>query len=158
MAQRGGAVQSHFRISDKPVFSDVIPQQEADLVVSMEPMESLRYIGWLSPEGWLISNRDAYENIPDYPDLEAVHKDVAEWPRHLLVDGTALAREAGSVRALNMAMLGAASPFMSLLKPEQLKKAISEQFASKGEEIVQTNLDAFQSARDVALARQKELN
>jgi len=155
MAQRGGAVQSHFRMSEDPIFSEIIPHAGAQVVVAMEPMESLRYSAWLSPEGWLVTNTEAFENI-EYPPLDEVHAAVRQWARHLLFDGTAIAREAGSTRTLNMVMLGAASPFIPL-SPEVLEKAVAEQFAAKGDKLVEANLKAFRMAREVAQARKQEM-
>ena len=59
MSQRGGDVQSNLRLSDQPIASDLIPLGHADLIISLEPMESLRYLPYLSKEvGWLpILNR-----------------------------------------------------------------------------------------------------
>lgn len=156
MAQRGGAVQSHFRVSDGPVHSDVIPHAGADVVLAMEPMESLRYVGWLSPEGWLISNQEPVENIPDYPPPESIWDEVRKWRRHLLFNGSEIARNAGSARSVNMAVLGAGSPFIPI-PAEELERAIEIQFQSKGEKVVSTNLDVFRAARKIAEEREAEL-
>jgi len=155
MSQRGGAVQSHFRMSDKPVHSDVIPHHGADIIVSMEPMEALRYQPWLAPHGWLLTNGDPVENIPDYPHVKHLHPEIQRIGRHLLIDGGDLAREAGSVRSLNMVMLGAASPFTEI-PAEVYEKAIRKQFEHKGEDTVNINIQAFRLARIVAQDRQAE--
>jgi indolepyruvate ferredoxin oxidoreductase beta subunit len=70
MSQRGGDVQSHLRLSDKSIASDLIPYGRADLIISVEPMESLRYLPWLSKDGWLVTSSNPYINIPDYPPPE----------------------------------------------------------------------------------------
>ncbi len=157
MAQRGGAVQSHFRVSDEPIHSDIIGQAGADVIVGMEPMESLRYLAWLAPEGWLISNREAVVNIPDYPPVEELCAGVEAWKRHLLFDGSELARQAGSARSLNMAMLGAATPFIPIPQAV-LEQAISDQFELKGTSVVETNIEVFRAARALAEERKAALS
>ena len=56
MSQRGGDVQSNLRLSDQPIASDLIPKGQADLIVSLEPMEALRYLPYLKKDGWLVTN------------------------------------------------------------------------------------------------------
>ncbi|MDD2236557.1 MAG: indolepyruvate oxidoreductase subunit beta [Kiritimatiellae bacterium] len=150
MAQRGGAVQSHFRMSAEAVASDVIPFGQADLILSMEPMEALRYLPWLKKEGWVVSNNQPVDNIAAYPDLTSVHAALQALPHHLLFDGVSVATEYGSSRALNMAMLGAASPFVPLAV-EVVEQSIREQFAHKDGQVIQANLDVFRAARALAL-------
>jgi len=142
MAQRGGAVQSHLRISDEPVFSDLIPRGKVDLLLSVEPLETLRYIDFLSPDGVIVTSRSPHVNIPDYPDLEDVLRVVRKTPKSVIVDSKALAEEAGSSRSQNMVMLGAASPFLRL-KEESLIAYIKALFLSRGEKLVDINLKAF---------------
>lgn len=154
MAQRGGAVQTHLRISDGPIHSDLVPLGKATLILSLEPMEALRYASWLAPEGWLVSNREPVENIAAYPALEGVLEAIAKFPRHLVFDATALAREQGAPRAANVAMLGAASPFLGF-SAEALETAIQEHFARKGDTVVQSNLAVFRMARERGEAARK---
>jgi len=149
MAQRGGAVQSHFRMADEAIASDVIPHAGADIILSMEPMEALRYLAWLAPTGWLIANDEPVVNIPDYPEKDALHNEIRSRKRHLLIEGNVLAREAGSSRALNMVMLGAVSPVIPI-PVEILEKAVAAQFAHKGASVVAVNLKAFRAARKIA--------
>ncbi len=150
MAQRGGAVQSHFRMSSDAVASDVIPLNQADLILSMEPMEALRYLPWLKEEGWVVSNNQPVDNIAAYPELASIHAALQALPHHVLFDGVSVATEHGSARALNMVMLGAASPFVPLAV-EVLEQSIRTQFAHKDAKVVQTNLDVFRAARSLAL-------
>jgi len=146
MSQRGGAVQSHLRISDKTIYSDLVPKGLGTVVISVEPLESLRYVDYLSPQGHLVTGIDPYINIPDYPHIEAVLDAVASLPNHTLVPAERLARAAGSARAQNMVLLGAASPFLGLSE-ELLEKSIIETFSRKGERIQRINVDAFRAGR-----------
>ena len=109
MAQRGGAVLAHLRISSEFIESDLIPRGRADAILSMEPLESLRYLEYLKPEGSLITASDAVENIPDYPNIEALHKAIKELPGAKLIDAKSIAIEAGAQRAVNMVLVGAMS-------------------------------------------------
>jgi len=146
MAQRGGAVVAHLRLSDKPIHSDLIPQGVADLILSMEPLESLRYIGYLSPSGTLVTATNPFDNITDYPDLQGVLAKIRELPRSLLVDAEGLAREAGDVQAMNTVMVGAASRLLPL-KPETLEKVVQQVFGAKGQRVVDVNLAALAAGR-----------
>jgi indolepyruvate ferredoxin oxidoreductase, beta subunit len=147
MSQRGGDVQSHLRLSDTPVASDLIPYGKADLVISVEPMESLRYLPWLSPHGWLVTNSTPFINIPDYPSQEEILDEVARVKNHIIIDADTIAREAGSARSGNMVVLGAASHYIDL-PFESLQAAVRTLFGKKGEEIVSVNLKALQAGRD----------
>jgi indolepyruvate ferredoxin oxidoreductase beta subunit len=142
MSQRGGAVESHLRIADQPLFSDLIPKGEADLILSLEPMESLRYLPFLAPSGLIVTASEPFVNIPDYPDKEMVLTEIIKHP-HLIVDAEKLARQAGNLKTYNMVMLGAASPYLGVLS-SALENAIVERFSDKGDETVRINLDAFQ--------------
>lgn len=146
MSQRGGDVQSHLRLSDKPVASDLIPHGNADLILSVEPMESLRYLPWLSKNGWLVTSSNPFINIPDYPDVEDVLSEIRKIKKNIIIDADAIAKESGSVRASNIVMLGAASPFMEI-PFEKLEKAVEKLFSSKGEEIVSINIEALRAGR-----------
>ncbi len=152
MAQRGGAVQSHLRISDGPIASDLIPHGRADLILSVEPMEALRYVDYLCPDGAVVSSASPFVNIPNYPNIEDVLAALRKVPRHVLVDTRALAKQAGNARAENTVMLGAATPFLPLT-PESIRAEICEAFAGKGEAVVAVNAKAFDLGREAALAK-----
>jgi indolepyruvate ferredoxin oxidoreductase beta subunit len=152
MSQRGGDVTSNLRISDNEIFSDLIPQGKADMIISVEPMESLRYLPMLAADGWLITNTKPYINIPNYPEMDAIMKEVQAVKNHIALDADAIARDLGSGKSANMVILGAASPFLGL-QYEELQDAIRTIFGRKGEEIIKTNLDALQAGRDFALAQ-----
>ncbi len=147
MSQRGGDVQSHFRLADKPVASDLIPYGEADLILSVEPMEALRYLPWLAEDGWLVTNSNPFVNIPDYPDKSDLLKEIKKIDNHLIVDADSIAKETGSVRAANIVMLGAASHFIQL-PVESFQNAIRKLFGRKGEEIIDLNLRALDAGRE----------
>jgi indolepyruvate ferredoxin oxidoreductase beta subunit len=150
MSQRGGDVQSHLRLSDKPVNSDLIPHGKADLIISVEPMESLRYLPWLSQKGWLITNSNPFINIPDYPTVEEILTEIRNIKNHIIIDADSIAKQAGSSRAGNMVILGAASPFIDM-PFESIENAVRDLFRRKGESIVKTNIDALHAGRDFAL-------
>jgi indolepyruvate ferredoxin oxidoreductase beta subunit len=149
MSQRGGDVQSHLRISDKPVASDLIPCGQADLIISVEPMESLRYLPWLSKEGWLVTNSVPFINIPDYPSVDSIFEEINKVKNHIILDAEAIAKEAGSSRSGNMVMLGAASRFINM-PFNNLEDAVRKLFGRKGDEIVEVNLKALRAGRDNA--------
>lgn len=141
MAQRGGAVLAHMRISRSEIASDLIPRGSADVVLSMEPMESLRYVDYLKPEGSLISAAAPYENIPDYPNLDEIHSQIKSLKHSRIIDAKALAKEAGTMKAVNMVMVGALSTKMDI-KKESIVEAIKDLFAAKGQKIIDANLKA----------------
>lgn len=147
MSQRGGDVQSHLRLSSDPVSSDLIPYGKANLIISVEPMESLRYLPWLSRSGWLITSSTPYINIPDYPPVEKILAEIRRIKNHKIVDADKIARESGSVKAGNMVILGAASAYLGL-PYESLENAVKKLFKKKGEEIVDVNLKALKAGRE----------
>jgi indolepyruvate ferredoxin oxidoreductase beta subunit len=149
MSQRGGDVQSHLRLSDKEIHSDLIPNGSADLIISVEPMEALRYLPWLSPEGWIVTNQVPYVNIPDYPAIEDIMAELRKQPNVIILDADAIAKDLGSSRSGNMVILGAASSFISL-PFDSLENAVRQLFRRKGEEVVDLNLRALRAGREAA--------
>jgi len=147
MSQRGGDVQSHLRLSDKPVSSDLIPHGKANLIISVEPMESLRYLPWLSKNGWLITNSNPFINIPDYPPVAEIIKEIKKIKNHIIIDADSIAKECGSTRSGNVVILGAASSFIDM-PFETLETAIRKLFKRKGEEIVEANLKALKAGKE----------
>lgn len=143
MSQRGGDVQSNLRISTEPVHSDLIPKGGADLIVSLEPMEALRYLPYLSKDGWIITNTTPFVNIPNYPDIDALMAELKKYPNVIALDVDAIAKEIMSPRSANMVLLGATAAVMSILDPEKLKDGIRRIFARKGEDVVEANIKAF---------------
>ena len=142
MAQRGGAVMAHMRISDGEIFSDLIGQGTADMILSMEPLESLRYLSWLSPDGIVITSTNPVINIPNYPEESEIKSALDNLKTKRLVDDKTIAKEAGSVRAGNMVIVGAAAADLPF-GMEHLKAAVESMFSRKGDEIVQVNYKAL---------------
>ena len=142
MSQRGGAVESHLRISSEAIWSDLIPLGKADLILSLEPMEALRQLPFLSPKGLIITATEPQGEIVGYPSVDALQTAITNTGFHLLVDATTLAKDAGSSKSSNLVMLGAAAPYLGIGN-KVLEKAITAYFAKKGENIVATNLRAF---------------
>ncbi len=149
MSQRGGDVQSNLRLSDKPIASDLIPMGKADLIISVEPMESLRYLNYLSSDGWLITNTTPYNNIPDYPEEEALVQEIKKQPQHVAINAEKIAKDLGVKKAANIVVLGAASPFLDI-EYEALEDAIKAIFKKKGQDVIDANLEALKAGRDFA--------
>ncbi len=149
MSQRGGDVQSHLRISDKPIYSDLIPNGGADLIISVEPMESLRYLPYLSEKGWLITNTKPYVNIPNYPEYDELMNVVNGLQNHVAIDADKIAKDVGATRSMNMVILGAASSFLHL-PYEKLEEGINLIFGRKGEKVVELNLNAMKAGKELA--------
>ena len=147
MSQRGGDVQSNLRLSDQPIASDLIPLGQADLIISLEPMEALRYLPYLKKDGWLVTNSQPFINIPNYPEVDKL-------PHKVVLDVEAIAKGVGSVRAANIVMLGAAAPFVGI-EYDKIADGIRHIFGRKGEEIVEMNLKALKAGYDVAQSMQK---
>ena len=149
-SQRGGDVHSNLRIADREIYSDLIPYGRADLIISVEPMESLRYLPWLSKDGWLISNNIPHINIPDYPDMEQIYLAIEAVGQHVLINADQIAKDLGMSRSANMVILGAASPWLGI-KYDELENAIKNIFASNGAGIVGQNLKALAAGKDFAM-------
>ncbi len=149
MSQRGGDVQSNLRISDKPIASDLIAKGSADIIISLEPMESLRYLPFLKKDGWLVTNIVPFENIPNYPDLNKVLDAINALPNKIMLNVEQIAKDLGAPRSSNMVMLGAASPYVGI-DFSKLEEGIRHIFGRKGENVVATNLRALTAGRDVA--------
>ena len=143
MAQRGGAVQSHVRLANENIFSDLITKAEADIILSVEPLEALRYADYLKPGGFIVTSITPFRNISDYPDMENITGALKQIENTITIDSEGLAREAGSIRAQNMVMLGAASAKL-IVKKESLLEFIEVLFVRQGKKLVDLNIQAFQ--------------
>lgn len=152
MSQRGGAVVSHLRIADHPIYSDLIPTGQADLILSVEPMESLRYLPYLSPQGSLVTNTAEFVNISNYPELENTFNELSKKINIIRIDADQIAKETGNPKASNMVMLGAASPFIAIHE-EIIIKGIETIFKAKGDKIVEMNIEAFKAGQEFSLSK-----
>ena len=144
MSQRGGDVQSHLRISDEPIWSDLISLGGADMILSVEPMEALRYLPYLNKEGWIITNSMPFKNIAVYPPEEDIYAEIKKIGNHVLFDADAIAKEIKASRSMNIVVLGAAIKHLGFTKQE-IEDAIKTIFARKGDVIVEANLRALQA-------------
>lgn len=149
MSQRGGEVMSNLRISHNEIASDLIPFGQADMIISIEPLESLRYLPYLSQSGWLVTNTTPFNNIPNYPDMDLVMQEIQKVPHHIALGADAIAKEAGSTKATNIVILGAAAPFLDMAY-EKLEDAIRFIFRKKGDKVIQLNLDALKAGYEFA--------
>lgn len=143
MSQRGGDVQSNLRLSDEAISSDLIAMGTADMILSLEPMEALRYLPYLGKDGWIITSSAPFKNIPNYPEDEALMNELRALPHVVMVDVERLAKEHQMPKCANVILLGAASRFLGILTVEQLRDSIARVFASKGEAVVEMNKRAF---------------
>jgi len=155
MAQRGGAVQSHMRLSSERIWSDLIPRGEADMILSVEPLETLRYLEYPRPDGIVVTSSTPYINIPDYPPVESILAEIRNVGTCVIVDSEKIAKEAGTSKAQNTVMLGAASKHL-ILKEATLRRFIEVLFKARGESVVQANLKAFELGRTVAVVNVHE--
>ena len=149
MSQRGGAVLAHLRLSSEPIFSDLIGEHSADVILAVEPMEALRHVEGLADDGAIISNANPVKNIADYPETEALLAEIKRHPKSVVLDADGIAAAGGNARAMNIVMLGAVSVFLDM-DPELLRGVIRENFARKGEAVVEMNLKAFEAGREYA--------
>ncbi len=153
MSQRGGDVQSNLRLSSDPIMSDLIEKGDADLIISLEPMEALRYVSYLAPGGWIVTSSVPFVNIPDYPDINEVLNHVKAFKNHVLLDVEALAKEAGAPQqAANMVLLGAAIPMLGI-DHDKMIAGVQRVFARKGEAVVTTNVAAVEAGYKYAVEK-----
>ena len=155
MSQRGGDFQSNLRLSSAPIYSDLIPRGGADLIVSLEPMEALRYLPYLAPDGWIITNTAPLVNIPDYPPMDAVLAELGKQPHVVALDVDALAKDLGAPRAANLVLLGAMAALLRILEPDALREGIRRVFARKGDAVVESNIKAFDAGLEHAQNKQQ---
>ena len=149
MSQRGGDVQSHLRISDQPICSDLIPEGQCDIILSVEPMEALRYLPFLHKNGWVITNQNPFINIPNYPNQEEVMAEINKIPNNIVFDADVIAKEIKNTKGTNMVVIGAASKYLKI-DIEKLENAIRSIFGKKGDAVVNANIDALRAGRAVA--------
>jgi len=149
MSQRGGAVQAHIRISDDEIYSDLIPLGKAHTILSVEPMELLRYLPYLEKDGWLVTDSNTFVNIVNYPEKHDLYKQIMSHKNHIIINATQEAKNIGNSKIANMILLGAASSLISLSE-ENLIGAIKDFFKNKSEKIFQLNIEAFETGKKLA--------
>ena len=149
MSQRGGDVQSHLRISDEPIASDLIPEGQCDIILSVEPMEALRYLPFLNKNGWVITNKNPFINIPNYPNQDELMAEINKIPNHIIFDADAIAKEIKNPKGANRVVLGAASKYLKI-DIEKLEDAVRSIFGKKGDDIVNANINALRAGRAIA--------
>lgn len=147
MSQRGGAVQSNLRLSSDPISSDRIALGQADVIISMEPMEALRYIPYLKKDGWIITSNTPFVNIPNYPEMTTLDADYAKLPHVIRIDIEQVAKDNGIPRSANMILLGAAQKALGI-EFEKLKDAIRVIFGRKGERVIEDNFKALELGKE----------
>ena len=150
MSQRGGAVESHVRISDKPIFSDLIPTGKADVIISLEPLELLRYLPFLKKDGWLVTEANPFVNIDNYPEIEKVLAKIKAFKNHRVIDAENIAKKLGNSKAANMVVLGAAADLLPLSDTVFIE-AIKTLFDKKGGRIIDMNINAFNRGRELSV-------
>ncbi len=155
MSQRGGAVMSNMRLSNNKIYSDTIPKGDADIVIAVEPMESLRYIDHLKKDAWIISNTTPFVNVTDYPNKDLVIEEINKRTNVITIDADKIAKEIGAKKSSNIVMLGASSNFLNI-NIDALKEAIAIIFAKKSSEIINKNIEAFDKAREYSERFMKE--
>ena len=144
MSQRGGDVQSNLRLSTETIYSDLIQKGKADVIISMEPMEALRYVPYLAEDGVIVTSNKPFVNIPNYPEEQALFAELNALPNEVvMLDIEAVAKDAGSARSANVVLLGMAAKYINIVSPEALRNAVATIFARKGEKVVEANLKAF---------------
>ena len=144
MSQRGGDVQSNLRLSTEAIHSDLIKKGAAEIIISMEPMEALRYLPYLGTDGWVITSSNPFVNIPNYPNQDALMAELENLPKVSALPIEDLAKENNMPKSANIILLGMAAKYLEILSPEQLKESIKAIFASKGETVVEMNCRAFE--------------
>lgn len=143
MSQRGGDVQSNLRLSTELIHSDLIKQGAADLIISMEPMEALRYIPYINSKSWVVTSSHPFKNIPNYPNEEELIKELDSLPHTATLPIEDVAKENNLPKSANIILLGMAAKYIEILTPDQLRESIASVFATKGEKVVEANLKAF---------------
>ncbi|NLT34969.1 MAG: indolepyruvate oxidoreductase subunit beta [Gaiellales bacterium] len=147
MAQRGGSVVSHLRFGHK-VYAPLFTPGQADLLLSFEPLEALRYLHWLKKDGLLVYNTvrvnpsTVSSGAAEYP--EGVEERIGRsFGRVVGLNAVAIAAQAGTARAANLVLLGAASPSLPFSR-EMWDAVLKRELASN---VLEVNLKAFQLGR-----------
>lgn len=142
MAQRGGSVVSHVRISDTPIYSPLIPKHTADVLIAFEPAEAVRCIEYVKDDGVIIVNKKAVPPVTaslsgsSYDGTDAVKYLKDNFSHVKVIDGDAICEKCGSDKVLNIALLAGAAASGELgITVEGLKDAIRKQLPEKTHEM-----------------------
>jgi indolepyruvate ferredoxin oxidoreductase, beta subunit len=146
MAQRGGSVVSYIRIGDGAVHSPLVSPGTASLLLGFELLEAVRSLEYLAPDGKAVASTETVANIPNYPDPDVLIRRLGEHPGARFLDPRSPAREAGSARAANLVLLGAAAAFLPIRR-ETLETSVERLFESASPKIRTCNLRAFELGR-----------
>lgn len=125
MSQRGGSVETYVRYGEK-VYSPVIDPGEADIVLAFEQLEAARFLPFLKKGGVVVTNTQKIDPMPvvtgaaQYPQglLETTE---GQGARLLALDALSLAEQAGSVKAVNVVLIGAMAKSLGTEKEIWLK-------------------------------------
>ena len=148
MSQRGGSVVTYVKYSDEKVWSPVVNEGEADLIISFELLEAARWISFLKKDGAVVVNNQEIAPMPVINGTAVYPENIAGKLSDLsvnikLVDALKLAEEAGSAKATNVVLMGAVANVLDF--PEEMwQKAIDECVPSK---FLELNRKAFALGR-----------
>ena len=112
-------------------------------------MEALRYLPYLLPEGWLVTNEAPFINIPNYPVEEDIKAEINKLPHKIMLNVNEVAKEVGSPRVANIVLLGDTIPFLGI-DSAKVQDSIREIFQRKGDAIVELNLKALAAGKGIA--------
>ena len=158
-AQRGGSVLSHVRISDVEIFSPLVPQEQAEVLLGFEPLEALRYIGMLSKKGKFIINTAPVPTIlsnikvDEYPSRDALIASIkAKGLQGYFINATKAAKDLGDVLLTNVVMLGAFTVISDVLSVEALSRKL---LSMVNEKFHTDDAKAFECGRQLVI---KQIN
>ncbi|QEY35748.1 indolepyruvate oxidoreductase subunit beta [Caproiciproducens galactitolivorans] len=144
MSQRGGSVVTYVRYGDK-VYSPVIDKGEADVLMAFEALEAARFLPWLKTDGTIVVNTQQIDPMPVVTGSAAYPENIigsvkAEGAKVVAFDALKLAEQAGSVRAVNIVLIGAVAKRLSIDKQvwiDTIKETVPAKF-------MDMNLKAFE--------------
>jgi indolepyruvate ferredoxin oxidoreductase beta subunit len=142
MSQRGGAVNAHILFDIVPVTSPVVMEGDAEFLISMEPLEALRYLPFMSKTGIMIVSAHPFKNMDNYPDVELILNELKSIDGVTLIDTEKYSKELDYKNAGNMILLGSLSNHLPF-EDSIWEKIISERFNDKGTKVIEQNIRAF---------------
>lgn len=148
MSQRGGSVVTYVRYGEH-VYSPVIDEEGADFIVSFELLEAARWLPYLKKDGVIVTNTQQIDPMPvitgnaTYPE-DLVKKMKETGARVDALNCLELAEKAGSVKAVNLVLMGRLSHYFDL-EEEKWQKAIEESVPPR---FLEMNRKAFELGRN----------